>query len=49
MALGHVLADRRVAMERFTTHELPETDHSAVQADLTLPRCQPAARQGRSP
>jgi endonuclease/exonuclease/phosphatase family metal-dependent hydrolase len=38
VALDHVLADRRAAIGRFTTHELPETDHSAVQADLTLPR-----------
>ncbi|MFI6515914.1 endonuclease/exonuclease/phosphatase family protein [Spirillospora sp. NPDC050679] len=37
VALDHVLADRRVAVRRFTTHLLPATDHRAVGAELVLP------------
>ncbi|WP_218005896.1 endonuclease/exonuclease/phosphatase family protein [Actinomadura hibisca] len=37
VALDHVLADRRVAVRRFTTHVLPATDHRAIAAELVLP------------
>ncbi|MGI5163860.1 endonuclease/exonuclease/phosphatase family protein [Spirillospora sp. CA-253888] len=37
IVLDHVLADGRVAVRRFTTHLLPDTDHRAVGAELVLP------------
>ncbi|MBA8952020.1 endonuclease/exonuclease/phosphatase family protein [Actinomadura namibiensis] len=37
VTLDHVLVDPRVAVHDFTTHTLPKTDHSPVQADLVLP------------
>ncbi|MEO5873812.1 MAG: endonuclease/exonuclease/phosphatase family protein, partial [Streptosporangiaceae bacterium] len=37
IAIDHVLADRRVAIRSFATHDLPRSDHRAVSAVLTLP------------
>jgi endonuclease/exonuclease/phosphatase (EEP) superfamily protein YafD len=37
VTLDHVLADRRIALRRFKTLELPHTDHRAVYTELTLP------------
>ncbi|GAB7050525.1 endonuclease/exonuclease/phosphatase family protein [Catenuloplanes indicus] len=37
VALDHVLADRRIAVDGFAVHELPGSDHHAVSATLTLP------------
>jgi endonuclease/exonuclease/phosphatase family metal-dependent hydrolase len=37
VAIDHVMADRRVAIRAFATHDLPRSDHRAVSAVLTLP------------
>lgn len=37
IAIDHVVADRRVAIRAFATHDLPRSDHRAVSAVLTLP------------
>jgi endonuclease/exonuclease/phosphatase (EEP) superfamily protein YafD len=37
VTLDHVLADRGIALRRFSTFSLPHTDHRAVYAELTLP------------
>ncbi|GAB2861871.1 endonuclease/exonuclease/phosphatase family protein [Actinocorallia aurea] len=37
VAIDHVLADRRIAFLDFSTHDLPGSDHRAVQARLRLP------------
>ncbi|MFG2004508.1 endonuclease/exonuclease/phosphatase family protein [Spirillospora sp. NPDC048911] len=37
VTLDHVLADRRMAVEEFSVHSLPGTDHRAVFAALRLP------------
>ncbi|KAB2346987.1 endonuclease/exonuclease/phosphatase family protein [Actinomadura rudentiformis] len=37
VTLDHVLADRRMAVEDFSVHSLPGTDHRAVFAALRLP------------
>jgi endonuclease/exonuclease/phosphatase family metal-dependent hydrolase len=35
--IDHVLVDERVGVRSVTTHDVPETDHRAVVADLGLP------------
>ncbi len=37
LTLDHVLVSRRVAVQALTVHRLPETDHRAVVAVVTLP------------
>jgi endonuclease/exonuclease/phosphatase (EEP) superfamily protein YafD len=37
VTLDHVFADRRMAVEHFSVHSLPGTDHRAVFATLRLP------------
>ncbi|GAT65627.1 endonuclease [Planomonospora sphaerica] len=37
VALDHVLADARMAVDAFSVHSLPGTDHRPVFADLRLP------------
>jgi endonuclease/exonuclease/phosphatase (EEP) superfamily protein YafD len=37
LTIDHVLADRRVAVEALTVHDVAGSDHSAVVADLVLP------------
>ncbi|WP_461003593.1 endonuclease/exonuclease/phosphatase family protein [Streptomonospora sediminis] len=35
--IDHILVDHRVAVHRTSVHSLPETDHNAVLAELTVP------------
>ncbi|WP_238580956.1 endonuclease/exonuclease/phosphatase family protein [Streptomonospora alba] len=37
-AIDHILVDHRVAVHRTSVHTVPNTDHRAVLAELTLPR-----------
>ncbi|GAA1758986.1 endonuclease/exonuclease/phosphatase family protein [Streptomonospora arabica] len=36
--IDHILVDRRVEVRRTSVHTLPDTDHRAVLAELSLPR-----------
>ena len=36
-AIDHVLTDERIGIHEFSAHELPDTDHKAVYAELVLP------------
>ncbi|GES19794.1 endonuclease [Acrocarpospora pleiomorpha] len=36
VTLDHIVVDQHTAVHKFTTHLLPETDHRAVYAELTL-------------
>ncbi|GAA3120036.1 endonuclease/exonuclease/phosphatase family protein [Streptosporangium carneum] len=38
VTIDHVLADSRIAVDAFSVHALPGTDHRPVFAELTLPR-----------
>ena len=35
--IDHVLADERIGIRDFSTHEISDTDHKAVYAELLLP------------
>ncbi|GAA2791266.1 hypothetical protein GCM10020219_073200 [Nonomuraea dietziae] len=37
VTIDHVLADRRMGVRAFSVHELSDTDHRPVFAELTLP------------
>ncbi len=38
VTIDHILADRRIALDDYEVHDLPDSDHRAVSVSLSLPR-----------